>query len=193
MPKSSYREDEVVRLIGDGAIATDTVHGGRMVVVLILDCMARPEITDLIRLHAVQPLGDVVSTWARSGTKGAEVALHLQFLRPTPGEILIVFDLPRLQFVVDSIIQNHACYIQSSVHGKRLSEAMNAVPRVMLEIPSESLPFDWDKEIHKSIYDQMRREGLGRAEAKLAAKNSIKMSRDLYRFRAPGGLFARPL
>ncbi len=193
MPKRSYREDEIVRLIGDSAIATDTVHGGRMVVVLILDCMGPPEITDLIRLHAVQPLGDIVSTWARSGTKGAEVALHLQFLRPTPGEIMIVFDLPRLQFIVDSIIQNHACYIQSNVHGKKLSEAMNGVPRVMLEIPSEGLPFDWDKEIHQSVYDRMRREGLDRSQAKLAAKNSIEMSRNFYRFRAPGGLFARPL
>ena len=179
-------------MIGDGAIATKTVHGGRLVVVLILDCLLRPDITDLIRLHAVQPIGDVVSTWGRSRTKGAEIALHLQFIRPTPAEVVIVFDLSRQLFIVDLVIQGHACYIQSSVLGKKLSDAVNGVPRVLLEIPSEGLPFDWEKEIHKRVYERMRKDGLGRAQARLAAKDAIKLSRDFHRFRGQGGLFAPP-
>jgi hypothetical protein len=181
--KTKYENHEVVRVVGDGAISDAAVHDGRLVVVLLLDCSKQQHIVDVIRLHAGTLPGDVVSTWATAKSPEWTMGLHLNFLRPTPGEVMVLFDMPRHLFLVDSIIQNHACYIQSSRHGVKLSEAFSSVPRILLEIPSEEMPVDWEKEIEKRTFQRFRNEGLSRPQAKRATTESIKEIRDFHHFR----------
>lgn len=180
--KKLIDEKSFVRIVGDGAISTRDVHAGRLVVVLILDCTTRRDIVDVIRLHDRQNPGDVVSTWARAEWPGKEIVLHLKFIRPTPGEAMILFEQPKHLFLVDSIIQNHACYIQSADNGPRLSSSLNETPRLLLEIPADSLPFDWDDVISRTLFRRFRNSGLSRIDAKAAAKKAIKMSRETFRF-----------
>ncbi|MDE3170209.1 MAG: hypothetical protein KGL75_08700, partial [Acidobacteriota bacterium] len=70
-------EARPVPIVADAAISTVGVHGGRMLPVLLLDCSARPEIAELIRVHDALGPCDVVSQWGQVPGHQSTVALFL--------------------------------------------------------------------------------------------------------------------
>lgn len=186
----TFDATQFVRVIGDGAFSDEKIQSGRLIPVLILDCSNRRDIADLIRLHKQTGPGDVVSTWAHERWPGKIIALHLKFLRPIPCEAMIRFDLPKQLSLIDSIIHNHACYLQASDFGPKLSEAFYNVPRILAEIPSGGLPFDWEKEYDNYLIQRFRSDGLDRHAAKAAARAAKATTREFFKFRE-GGMFGR--
>jgi hypothetical protein len=60
---SSPEEAKVVQIAGDAAIATVGTGHGRLIPLLILDTIERPDLAEVIRVQAHSPAGDVVVQW----------------------------------------------------------------------------------------------------------------------------------
>jgi hypothetical protein len=181
--KTTYEEHEVIRVVADGAISESRTHDGRLVTVLFLDCSRHPHFEDVIRLHPKTSSGDVISTWATTKSQSLTLGLHLNFIRPISCEAMVLFEMPKHVYIIDSIIRNRACYIQSSKYGTKLAYTFNGTPRILLEIPSNGMPLDWDELADRIIYNRFREEGLSRPQAKGAAKGFWKEIRAKYHFR----------
>lgn len=175
-------EKDFVQIVGDGMISAPHVGEGRMIPVMILDCQTRPDLYDLIMLHQDQPAGDVTSTWIKSLFSSDFVYLKLEFERPTPALAIIEFNLKKNAILVDGIVQSNSAYIQPNNHGSKVSEGFNR-GSVLIEIPSEELPFDWEKLYSKQLKKKFKASGLNGSAALKAAHSAIKASRALWNIR----------
>jgi len=79
--KVQLADELFLPIIGDAGLATQ-VADGRLLPVLILDTRARPEVEELIRVHAYLPPGDARSQWGSSRDNDDHVVLHLTFVQP---------------------------------------------------------------------------------------------------------------
>ena len=163
-------------VIGNGAIGSPGVADGRVIPVLILDCVERPDILDIVLFHQDKPPGDVVSIWAKHFFDSSVVYLDLEFKRPTPGKIIIKFDLRKNTLLVDKIFQANAVYIQPSNFGLKVADGINK-PKILVEVHTSGAPFNWDSLCDKWTRKRLRQSGFSGKELKTAAIELIKQNR----------------
>ena len=60
-PGAKALQHHPVPILADAAIATEKIGNGKLIPVLILDTSERPDVAELIRIHAHLPQGDVIS------------------------------------------------------------------------------------------------------------------------------------
>lgn len=69
-------ERQPVRIVADGAISTRRLSGGRLIPVVILDTSERPDIEELIRVHAtIDRPGDAKTQWCQLNDNEANAGL----------------------------------------------------------------------------------------------------------------------
>jgi len=173
---------EIVKVVRDGAMSSADFAEGRLVPCLILDCAIRQDVHDLIMIHQHQPPGDVISVWAKILGRKDVVYLGLEFLRPTPAKILIEFELSKHLMTVDGILETNAVMIQSSHFGASVVQTFDK-PKILAEVTSEGLPFNWDSICRKEFCSRLRKEGMSKRQAIDAAGKAISESRKLWRTR----------
>jgi hypothetical protein len=173
------REKVPVPIIADGAIAAKTVADGRLVPLLILNTSDRPELEELVRLHKDLPPGDVECQWGITGPK-SRISLVLSFKRPVEAVAILDFDIADQGILVDQILEAKLLYIQTGREGDRLKTHLNA-PKMIVEIPDTGVRELWEKTYHRHVAKRMRDKGLSRFQARRAAEEIIKMSREFSR------------
>ena len=178
------REKRPVPIVGDAAIGAGRLADGRMVPLLIVDTSSRPELDELIRVHEHLPPGDVDSTWAPVDGSDRRVALILSFKSPVKTVALLEFDIVEQGILVDQIAAAKLFYLQAGRAGDRFVTSMNA-PRIFVEVAATGFREHWDKHFHKQLAKHFRGEGLGRHQAKEAAKQAIKEMRRVGKLRMP--------
>lgn len=179
------REALPVRIVGDGAISTSVVGDGRMLPVLILDANQRPDIREFATLHKVCGPGDVHVQWGQMPDYVDTVALILSFQRPVVMKVIIAFDLHRNHgFLVEQILGMNGVYIQAGVEGDRLKNTMDT-PRVLIEIPDTGFRVVWDNLYFEFAVSRLRKGGLARNRARVAAREAIATLREFGAFRMP--------
>ena len=176
-----------VPLINDGAIAGEAVGGGRLIPVLIIDTSNRPDIDELVRMHAHLPPGDVTNAWgAISGKKiERQVTLVLHFAQPLEVEVAISFEMPHHAGIVDQILIAQCLYLQPGRSGERLRGTIDH-PRILIEVMNPDFRAEWDELLPKVVVSSHRQRGLTRQQARVAAQVQIAEWRRAVRFRMPG-------
>jgi hypothetical protein len=181
--RTKLDESLIVPIVGDGAIATCDTGEGRSIPVLIVDCENHKEVLNLVHLHAESPPGDVVCTW---GINKKNAVLLLSFSKPAELTFGLMFDLQSQAGLADGVVQAQGVYIQPSVFGMRVAEGLDN-PKILVEVsPQTKLP-DWDERLSKAMSHRMRSYGMSRRQAKNAAKEYFKRTRELWTFRMRAG------
>ena len=108
--------------------------------------------------------------------------LLLEFKRPTPGRLLLEFNLTKHLFLVDGIFQSNAVYLQPNGHGAKVSEGLDK-PKILAEICTDGAPFDWNTLLRKWAAKRFRKEGLTRTESKRVSLDFISEGRKMWKFR----------
>lgn len=186
-PKKEFRfkypyETVPVRIVSDAAMATGGVGEGRLVPLLILDGEQRPDIAEMIRIHEELSSGDFAAQWGRLPNRDGTISLILKFIRPAELNVILEFDIEKQGGIVDMIIRARALYLQAGKEGDRLMSTMQQ-PRILVEIGDLEFDKEWDKMLRKHIAKRLRKEGLGRTEAKRAVESFLQEWRRMSGFR----------
>jgi len=180
----STREAAPVRIVGDAAIATGASNEGRLVPLLILDALQRPDIGELIRVHQALGPGDVEVSWGqRQGRKGT-VTLFLDFHRPVAVSAVLEFDVDRQGGLVDLIVRSRSVYLQAGRDGDRFVTTPDA-PRILVEVPDTQFGPVWEKLALRELTRTFRSRGLSRSRARDAARQFLKEWRSFSDIRMP--------
>jgi hypothetical protein len=175
-------ETKPVRIVADAAIATRNLGEGRLIPLVILDTAERPDIEELIRIHEYITPGDVEIQWAKLKNSEGTVALILSFKRPSELIVVIDFDIVKLGILVDQILTSKGLYIQAGRDGDRFKTKPDA-KKIIIEIPDTGFLKTWDQLFHSNIVKDMRKNGLGRQQAKNAATMFINELRKFGKLR----------
>jgi hypothetical protein len=186
--KVSFRtpyESKPVRIIADAAIARQDLGEGRLIPLVILDTSERPDIEELLRVHAHLAPGDASCQWGRLLKSKGTVALFIDFIRPVEILIIIEFDIVRQGIIVDQVLRGRGIYIQAGRPGDRLVTTMNS-SRVLIDIGPLGFDKKWNELFSKALETHFRNEGLSRRDARAAARGFIEEFRRIGAFRMPG-------
>jgi hypothetical protein len=164
--------NEIVYVVGDAGISTRRFVGGKLVPLLIIDTEGHPGIAEFINVQQHLPPGDVACTWGRPQDSREHIFLHLKLSRPLQTSVFIMFNVARQGILVESILNAQCMYIQSGKEGDRLKHDLS-VPKIFVEVPYTRFKPVWDNLYLDSVVTRMRKSGLGRQQAKRAAKKFI--------------------
>ncbi len=131
-----------VPIVADGALGGPP-SDGRLVPVLIVDIDGRSELKELLRVHAHEQLGAVVSQWGASSDDPNQVFLTIDFESPMTVCFAFKFDIDTQAILVEMILRSRALYFQAGSTGDLLSETLEE-PRVFVEIPDMGFDPVWD-------------------------------------------------
>jgi hypothetical protein len=175
-------EAKPARIINDAAIATAGVGEGRLIPLVIIDSVERPDIEELVRAHECLPPGDVRVQWGVLNSGPGDIALLLTFIRPVEALLLLNFDVVRQGGLVDQILSSRALYLQLGREGDRLSTTYDA-KRILIEVPDTGFIKRWNEIFFKYLVKDFRQKGMPKKKAKEAAEDAIEEWRKLGRLR----------
>jgi len=175
-------EQKPLRIVADAAVAMGGFGDGKLFPVIIVDAGDRPDLKELIRLHEHFNSGDVDVTWGKLPNSKDNVVVFLEFKRPVELVACIEFDLPERAIVVDQAVMARAFYLQTGKDGDRFVNTQDA-PRILVEIPDTDFKPYWEEIFYTQIWKKMKKEGLGRSEAKRAARDYILRFREFGKMR----------
>jgi hypothetical protein len=165
-------------------VASQGVREGKLILLLIIACSDRPDISELVRVHQYFPPGDVECQWGqRQGTKG-KIALFLKFIRPSEIFVVLEFDIERQGGLVDQILRAGALYIQPGRIGDRLITTTDN-PKILIHIPDTGFHSEWEKIFMKQLTNGFKRRGLKGSKAKESALMFLKEWRKLGKIQMP--------
>jgi hypothetical protein len=170
-----------VSIVGDAALANAGIALGKLIPLLIIDTTSRPDITDLISAHTLQPPGDVTASWGKPLGDHADpdslIHLFLQFARPVDSLVIIRFQRKH-SGLVDQIVRTKLVYIQGGREGDRFINTPDA-QRILVEIRAQEFEHTWEQIFRKSVIADFRNEGLTKKESQRAASELISSWREL--------------
>ncbi|MGA2183161.1 MAG: hypothetical protein ABSH47_09040 [Bryobacteraceae bacterium] len=170
------RETRPVRIVADAAVSTRGRHGGRLLLLLLLDTSDRPDIAEFIRVHESFAAGDVKVQWGKVEAKGHEgtVALFLTFIRPIEFFMLLEFSIARQGFMVEQILTGLGLYLARAEGDDDRFINNPDRPKVIVEVPDTGFRDVWDDMFHKHLAQYYRSNGLNRSESRQAARSVIE-------------------
>lgn len=171
-----------VNIVGDGLVSTVTRGEGRFIPALILDTSQRPDIDELLRVHQHYPPGDAASTWASVPLSKASIALNLRFIKPIECEFAISFIPEAHAILIDGILHAQGLHFMAGCPGDNLSTTMDN-PKIMVEVPRLGFAAVWEKRMPKIVSERFRAQGLSRQEARRAAGEFIRSTREILTMR----------
>ncbi|QTN41445.1 hypothetical protein [Marinobacter salsuginis] len=177
--KTKMADSHFAPIVGDGAIAHGSTADGRAIPVVVVDCANHKELLNLVHLHVSSPPGDADCTW---GANKKHAFLLFSFTKPSVVQFGLMFDLQSQANLADGIVQSQGVYIQPSEFGSRVSEGLDG-PKILVEVsPKTKLP-DWDERLIKAVSQKMRHKGMSKRQAKEAAKEYLKRTREIWSLR----------
>lgn len=175
----------VVPIVGQAAIA-GPVADGKLIPVLTLDTSDKPQLGEIIRVHALLPPGDVKSQWASSREHADHVLLLLRFESPIELPIALRFSIEYEAILVEMIVKSNAVYLQAEEVGVGLALRMDQ-PRLVVEIPDNGFKDVWDELLHERMTTVMASKlGLPGRKAFGPASHVIAEMRKIAHFRLTG-------
>lgn len=174
-----------LRIIDDGVRWGLDVMQGRGIPVLIVDARERPDIQDLFSLQQdLGRYGNVGHAWARGKGSVLRIFLTLEFIDPVATHVVIEFDLPKQQILIDFILKAECFYLQSGKPGDRSSDD---VPRILVETLSSG-EFDeiWARLRQDLTEGQFRVKGMSRSKRKQLAEEELRRRDELVASRLRG-------
>ncbi|AGS24811.1 hypothetical protein [Rhizobium etli] len=177
----TFDQGKIVKVVADPVIATAGRVNGKLIPLLILDTTERPDLAELVRVHQNFVEGDVTVQWGALEGRLDHITLFLRFLRPAERIAIIEFEITKQGALVDQILTAGAVYLQPGKPGDKLLHDLE-VPKVIVEIPDTGFRSYWEKIYQKSVFGQLRKSGLTRAEARKAASDVVSRMREIGNF-----------
>ncbi len=165
-----------VPIISSAIFSSPDLHGGRSLPVVILDSSDRPDLDELIRVHEHLPPGDVVIHWGQRTDSTECISLRLEFSKPSESLIFLEFNISKFGALVDLIFSSRILLIMGGRLGHDFLSRINDI-KLTVEIPDTNFFKIWDDMLFKSIVKKLRKNGLGRQEAKNVARQKIENGR----------------
>jgi len=169
-------------IIADAGLATYGIGEGRLIPVLIIDTSERPDIEDLVKIHEKLPPGDVAIQWGRLNGSKENIALIMEFTRPSEANLILNFNIESQGGLVDIILHAKGLYIMPCCEVDIFINTMDDA-KIIIEIPDTGIKDVWDDVWHKAVLKVFRRRGLSRAEAKVASRDFIDKIRSVTKLR----------
>lgn len=170
-------------IVGDAAIAAESVVQGRLVPLLIIDTNKRPEISELIRIHENQLPGSASTQWASRMDNG-NVLLCFVFSEPMALEFKIEFELPGQAILVQQTMISKCLYVQTGVRGDRLANTLDH-PRILVEVPDTGFEKVWPKMYSDLLAKDFQQRGLIKRDAAEVTGPHIQKWNDFGGLRIP--------
>lgn len=169
------REARPVRIVGDAALSTRGLHGGRLLPLLLLDTSDRPDISEFIRIHSkTSELGDVKTQWCQIQGHDRTAVLLLTFIRPVELFMILEFDIVRQGILVAQALAGQGMYLAIAEHeADRLKENIDR-PKVLIDVPDTGFGKTWDDLFYKHLAEDFRGRGLSRSDSRRAARSAIE-------------------
>jgi|SRR5579875_1071462 len=179
-------QSDVVRVVGDAGIAGQVAEGFT-IPLLILDTSERPDIDEIIRVHAYLSPGDVMSSWAGIRNNSDLVALILNFVRPVVAQIAVCFSIEKQAILVDAALNARAMYIQAGRAGDRYIHDPDK-PKILIELPEGDFHSQWESIFLRRMTDHFSKElKLSRKKAYPVAQSLLDQMRLISHFQINGG------
>jgi hypothetical protein len=162
-----------VKIVADAAISSVGVHGGRLIPLLLLDTSTRPDVSEYLRVHEAFGSGDVTAQWCQLEGHEGTVSLFLRFIRPMELAMILEFNIVRQGILVEQALIGQGLYLASATGPEdRLMNNLDR-PKVIVEIGSPGFRDAWDQIFYKEVVRDFRKKGLGRSDARRAARSVI--------------------
>ena len=79
--KIKLSKKSIVRIVSDAAIARQDLGEGRLIPLLIIDVVERPDIINLVNAHEHLPPGDMTCLWGQPQGEKNKISLIIDFIR----------------------------------------------------------------------------------------------------------------
>lgn len=177
---------KLARIVNDAAIASQGTREGRLIPLVILDAVDRPDIVELIRVHgSLAPrLGDLVTSWGHRRARGANVVLSFEFLRPVVNSLILEFDIVHQAMLVDLIVRSHSLYLQAGRDGDRFMTTPDAA-KLLVDVNAQEFSPIWEGLLLRELTDRFRKDGFKRSLARDAARDFLTEMRRFSDTRMP--------
>jgi hypothetical protein len=175
------RELNAVKIVSDALISARGVQGGRLLPIILVDTTDRPDVAEFIRIHQTLGPGDVTIQWGNLEGKEhkGSVALFLTFVRPMEFFLVIGVDVLTQGYLVEQILIGRGLYL-SRADGEDDRFVKNpARASVLIEVPDTGFVPIWEQILHDHLFDDFRKRGLGRQQARQRARSMISEWRQL--------------
>ncbi len=166
-----------LKIVSDAAVATGKVADGRLLPVLMVDCSARTDVEDLIKVHAQITPGDVKTQWGKSSKTSKTVKLILSFEKPSKCKAVLEFDILKQGGIVDMIMRCEAFILQCGKEGERFINTIDR-EKIIVEVPSRETWGLWNDEMFKALEADARRMGMNKKQTKEYSSGVIKSWRE---------------
>lgn len=160
----------VVRIVGDGMVASHLAFGGAFIPVLVLDCSAFPDISDAIRVAEYEPDGDAICQWA---TSRGNAGLLVKLVRPAPTEFIIGFDLPSQGILVELALRGGVVQIKSGTSGSSFKSTFTQ-NGLYIDVPGNEDFSPWPNVFKTALMEQARRSGARTVAARQSAEKTFE-------------------
>lgn len=180
-----------VPIVGDGGIGDPRFGDGRIIPVLVIDCVEHRALYELIFLHEKTPPGDVLATWGRKIFNKKNVYLSLEFQQPVRTHVSFRFSLDRQAGLVDGIIRSRGVYLQPIESGRTVSEGLGKA-KIVVEIPPTATFPEWPALHHRATVSAYRKNGATRKQANELAKQHIARFAEIWGGRQRRGVDLQP-
>ena len=170
-------ESEPVPIVWGGFIDDYELVDRGCVPVLGLDLSHRPDILEMIRVHATQQSGDVETTWAGWSPESKTILLILAFMKPSILKVILEFDIAKQGQLVDLILRRRVLRLQPSM----VDEVPFAFAQecVSLEVAATGFENKWDQLWRRELMRVRMSEGMRRRHAARHAERMIREWRHL--------------
>jgi|GEM_PF-6158568 len=175
--KESFLQEKhtIIEIVDVPTISNISIADGKNLPILVLNTSEREDIKQAIVNHSIDNTGNVETRWGSpKKNRSRYIYLIIDLLSPTKCSFIISFDIWKRGPVVDIIMKNGGCYIQSSDDGVKFSDNPNA-PRILMEVITEDeLKENWKDMYFKGITNMFKKKhSLKLKEAKKIAKSFI--------------------
>jgi hypothetical protein len=182
--KVTISTEHVVPIANDAAVAGQ-VADGRNIPLVILDTTNRPDIEEMIRVHAHVGEGEVRSQWGLGDHRPDDVLLLLEFERPVETRIVLRFSMEERGGLVDMALTSRALYLRAGRPGDRVMHDLEH-PRILVDLPDTGFRAVWEDAFLRQLTSFYAREtGLPRRKARELARQFLVKWRRLGSFRMP--------
>ncbi|MDP2820226.1 MAG: hypothetical protein Q8O29_18510 [Polaromonas sp.] len=179
MLKGKLDSKRFVPIVSDGGIGHPDIADGRIIPVLVIDCVNHPQLYDLILIHEHTPPGDVIIKWGRNLFHKKHAYLTLEFQQPVKNSITICFALSNQTILVDGIIRSRGVYLQPLQSGCKVSDGLQK-PKILIEVPPSATFPSWDKLHRAALLKRYAGTGLSNAQLKELVEQRMQHSAELW-------------
>lgn len=162
-----FRNISSIEIIGDGAIATNSIGVGQFIPCLILDTKDADDVSKIIMVDTSNGTIDSKIQWCRPFFKKNIIYLRIMYQEPIEVDFYIKFDIIKHYFLIETIITNKAVILYNGKVGEKISEKINSKEdNILVEVPNTGYQKTWRKMLNKMLRRKYKSEGLTYGKAK---------------------------